>query len=387
MATYKTILIDSKLKSKQGPDGLISASRPVRDLLWEFAKKSDEKLKDDDRKHIKDKIPVLGSNKLVSSNGNYGFFSTVIEAYNNHWTLDMRPEDWFYTFVQMIALAIDRGSKTEAVTDFFVDHKDKKTLTVTVGEDSPLDVDYSWFLDQMTKQIDENIKTENFVDLMTANFSSSSKNDRIVSSITTMMSVQEFFEYRMMCGCGIPAVAMRGTEDDWIKLQQKFIYLEVLLTPIKEVIDQFLPYDWWTSIGNICQKLIQTYRGEPDLVWWHSIVTKTEKEEWGPSGMPTGREFQATAGWFLQSIFGLNQLKHLAEINNQLVTVPMKIDKPGENTEDAAFIAGICGFQTEQAPCDTWPRVSATHSWTLLLEPNSVYRQNMKAWEDKIVGA
>eukprot|EP00092_Neocalanus_flemingeri_P015486 GFUD01016763.1.p1 GENE.GFUD01016763.1~~GFUD01016763.1.p1 ORF type:complete len:387 (+),score=114.21 GFUD01016763.1:285-1445(+) len=386
MATYKTVIIDNKLEPKPaGPDVLLPA-KPVRNLLWEFAKKSEDTL-EEDRKHVKDKTPALGSDENVHCKGNFGFFSAVIEAYNNHWTLEMRPEDWFYTFVQKIALAIDRGSKTDVVRNFFVDHEDKKTLTVNVSEDSPMDVDYSWFLDQMTRQIDENIKTANFVDLMTANFSTSTKTDRIVSSITTMMSVQEFFEYRMMCGCGIPAVAMRGTEDDWIKLQQKLKLMENLLAPIKEVLNQFLPFNWWRNIETICHNLIKTYRGDPDLTWWHSIIMQTEGEEWGPSGMGPARKFQATAGWFLKDLLGLNQVKHLTEIDNPLVTVPMKIDKPGEVTEEATFVGGISGYKTEKAEGDTWPRVSSVHSWTLLLEPHSVYRQQLKDWEDKISGA
>ena len=386
MSTYKTIIIDPKLEPKPAGQNGNQQGKPVRNLLWEFARKSDDKL-EDDRKHVKDKTPALGSEQLVLSNGNLGFFSAVIEAYNNHWTLEMRPEDWFYTFVQKIALAIDRSSKTDVVRDFFVNYKDKKTLTVTVAEDSPMDVDYSWFLDQMTKQIDENIKTDNFVELMTANFSTSSKTDRIVSSITTMMSMQEFFEYRMMCGCGIPAVAMKGTEDDWIKLKMKLQYLEKLLAPIQEVLNRYLPDGWWRNIETICQNLIRTYRGSPDLQWWHSIIIETEAEEWGPSGMPPPRKFQATAGWFLNNVLGLNHVKHLTEIDNPLVTVPMKIQKPGQVTEESTFVAGISGYKVEKEESDKWPRVSSVHSWTLLLKPQSVYRQTMKDWEDKIIGA
>ena len=342
---------------------------------------------EDDRKHVKTKIPALGSKEKVLTNGNYGFFSAVIESYNNHWTLDMRPEDWFYTFVQKIALAIDKGSKTEQVRNLFVNHKEKKTLTVTVAESSPMDVDYSWFLDQMTTQIEKNINTPNYVELMTANFSTSTKTDRIVSSITTMMSMQEFFEYRMMCGCGIPAVAMRGTEDDWIKLKMKLQYLEQLLDPIKNVLNNYLPDNWWKNTADIAQNLIETYRGNPNLKWWHSIIVKTEEEEWGPSGMPTGRKYEAKSGWFLNNILGMYSVKQFSEIDNTLVTVPMKIDKPGEATEEAAFVAGIVGYKTEKEEDDEWPRVSSVHSWTLLLERQSVYRKTMQDWEEKMIGA
>ena len=191
----------------------------------------------------------------------------------------------------------------------------------------------------------------------------------------------------MMCGCGIPAVAMRGTEDDWIKLKMKLQYLEQLLDPIKNVLNNYLPDNWWKNTADIAQNLIETYRGNPNLKWWHSIIVKTEEEEWGPSGMPTGRKYEAKSGWFLNNILGMHSVKQLSEIDNTLVTVPMKIDKPGEATEEAAFLAGIVGYKTEKEEDDTWPRVSSVHSWTLLLERQSMYRKNMQEWEDKMIGA
>ena len=135
-------------------------TRPARIILHEYAKNAEsDEMMEDDRKHVKDKIPVLGSQEEVLSNGNYGFFSTVIECYNNHWILDMRPEDWFYTFVQTLSVAIDKQARTEEVRNFFVTHEGKKTLSVTVPDYIPLTVNYDWFLDQMLQKIQENITT------------------------------------------------------------------------------------------------------------------------------------------------------------------------------------------------------------------------------------
>eukprot|EP00091_Calanus_sinicus_P015385 TRINITY_DN33566_c0_g1_i1.p1 TRINITY_DN33566_c0_g1~~TRINITY_DN33566_c0_g1_i1.p1 ORF type:complete len:120 (+),score=34.53 TRINITY_DN33566_c0_g1_i1:173-532(+) len=117
MAACKTIIIDQKLEPKPPNQGEKQDGKLARNLLWEYASKAEEEL-EDDRKHVKTKTPALGSKEKVLTNGNYGFFSAVIESYNNHWILDMRPEDWFYTFVQKIALAIDKGSKTEEVRNF-----------------------------------------------------------------------------------------------------------------------------------------------------------------------------------------------------------------------------------------------------------------------------
>merc|ERR1719347_899489 len=250
------------------------------------AESDPEKSMADDRKHVRDKIPALGSRENVSTNGNYGFFSAVMECYNNHWVLDMRPDDWFYTFVQKIAFAIDKQAKSEEVRKFFVNHEGKKRLTVEVPPlGGPLGVDYSWFLDQMTEEIKENIKTPNYVELMTSNFSTSTKTDRIVSSINTMNSMQEFFEYCMTMCCGLPAVTMRGTEDDWKCLVQKIEELEELLQPIRDILSPHLTPNWWDNIKSICKKLLETYQGSPDLTWWSSIIIKTEVEKrWGSGG-------------------------------------------------------------------------------------------------------
>jgi len=382
MGPYKTIILDNSLKPvepKEKPEEI-----PARTLLHEYMKKYESDPKNwmaADRKHVRDKIPVLGSRENVSTNGNYGFFSAVMECYNNHWVLDMRPDDWFYTFVQNIANAIDKRAKNEEVRKFFVDHEGKKRLKVNVST-GPLNVDYSWFLDQMTKQIEENIKTPNYVELMTSNFSTSTKTDRIVSSINTMNSMQEFFEYCMTM-CGLPAVTMKGTEDDWKCLLKKIEELEKLLQPIKDILSPPLTPNWWENIKSICKKLLETYQGSPDLTWWSSIIIKTEiPKRWGSGGHEA---FTSYDGWFVTDILGIRG--GLSKMRNPLVSVPMTIILPPHPEEEAAFIAGIVGYVVEKDDNLAWPRVSAVHSWSLLLQPSSPFLKDMKDWEDKMIGA
>ena len=324
-----------------------------------------------DRKYVKDKIPVLGSQEEVLSNGNYGFFSTVIECYNNHWILDMRPEDWFYTFVQTLSVAIDKQARTEEVRNFFVSHEGKKTLSVTVPDDTSLTVNYDWFLDQMLQKIQENIKTPQYVELMTADFSTSTKNDRIISSINTMSSTQEFFNYMMYCGCGIPAVTMRGTEEDWKHLMLKLENLEKLLHPIQEQLRMVLHPNWWDNIKTITQKLVETYQGTPDLVWWHSIIVRTKEKKWGGASMGYMGKHKVYNGWFLSDILGIHDARDFSKIKNPLVTVPLTISSPFGEEEESAFIAGIVGYVVKTTDYQAWPSVAAVHSWTLCLENNS----------------
>jgi len=79
------------------------------------------------RIHVGQKTPVLGSsNRVVHTNGNFGFFSTILERYNNHWALQTSPEDWWYSVIYKIALAIDNNSTNKQVRKYFVSHEGKK---------------------------------------------------------------------------------------------------------------------------------------------------------------------------------------------------------------------------------------------------------------------
>ena len=94
-------------------------------------------------------------------------------------------------------------------------------------------VDYSWFFDQITKRIKKNVKVPEFVDGMTADFGTTTAVQKIVSQITLLYSVKQYFRFDMMTSCGIPAVEMIGTEEDWNKLTSKLKVLRTLLEPIE----------------------------------------------------------------------------------------------------------------------------------------------------------
>ena len=150
--------------------------REMRDLMTEAAIKNEqfmEKLEygpnspnASERSHVGTKTPVLGSMDLVTDTGHdAGLLSTIYEAYGNHHNLRTGPEDWWYTIIQTVALAIDENSKSDEVRKFFVQHEGKKTLAVKVGAGN-LDVeniDYSWLFDQFSQKIAENINVLEYV--------------------------------------------------------------------------------------------------------------------------------------------------------------------------------------------------------------------------------
>ncbi|KAL9953544.1 hypothetical protein ACROYT_G040975 [Oculina patagonica] len=150
------------------------------------------------------------------------------------------PDDWWFSVIRRVACAIDKNAKKESVRKMFVDHETKKTIhgQVIVPNTSNYTVDYSWFFDQIATVIQKNVKVPEFVDGMMADFSTTTAVQNIVSQITLMNSVQEYFLYSMLGGCGIPAMEMLGTEDDWKKLKSKLKVLRTLFEPIEKDLGQ-----------------------------------------------------------------------------------------------------------------------------------------------------
>jgi len=379
---YKTILLAKDLVPNQQNYGRSPERKSIRDVLLQYGREADNEAKEEkrdgkegrgDRIHVGEKTPVLGSsNDHVYTNGNYGFFSAVYECYNNHCTLRTSPEDWWYSIIYKVALAIDKHSTNETVRKFFVSHEGKKRLTVVVGP-SIYGVDYAWFLDQMTKQIRENIKVPKYVDILKSDFSTSTDCHVICSEITIMASMQEFFVYVCACFCGIPAVEMEGNIEDWKNLKNKFNSLREVLKPIHKCVG--LEEKWWDGVSRVFDHLIKTFKGKPDREWWSKIISI---KPYGSGGDIL------YAGWFITEFLGLQNITDLKELQNGVITVPMTITD-GTVTEQSAYVAGIAGYDVIKVKGAKWSSVKAAHGWTLMLDPNSNFREGLNDWESKVV--
>ena len=85
-----------------------------------------------------------------------------------------------------------------------------------------------------------------------------------------------------MFECGIPAVEMLGTEDDWNKLQSKLKVLWTLLEPIEN--DLGLSSEWWDLVEKVFRKLLSTYQGRPGKKWWSHIISYQNSFDSGAIG-------------------------------------------------------------------------------------------------------
>ena len=221
-------------------------------------------------------IAALGSNEEIYSVGaDCGLFAAVFTAYSHHYKLRTSPDDWWFCVIKQVAEAIDRSAQQESVRKMFVNHEGKRSIEVAVDDPTIYTVNYSWLFDQIAKGIKENIKVPEFVDGMTGDFGTTTPVQKIVSQITLMCSMKEYFDFGLMFGCGIPAVEMLGSEEDWRKLTSKLKVLRTLLEPIEN--DLRLLSNWWDVVQTVFNNLLKTYQGKPDQKWWSHIVDYREK--------------------------------------------------------------------------------------------------------------
>jgi len=310
--------------------------------------------------------PVVGSTEAIYSRSNTGFFETVLMAYNNHYNLRTSPEDWWYCVTRRVALAIDENSSKESVRKMFVEHQGKKTLTVEVPGWPLSNVNYSSFFERMSEEIAKHVNVPEYVDAMTANFSSTTNVQRIVSQITLMSSMQEFFEYNECMVCGIPAIEMLGTEADWQKLLSDLKALKTVLQPIMN--DIGLTEQWWSLAEEIFSKLLDTYRGSPDKTWWTHIITYNENFGYKVKDRELPPDY---SGWIVEFLEGRVGVDKYA-FTSGLVSVPLKIVDGIKGVGDTAIlVAGMAGMTVHEETVNNRPSVQPFQGWALMIPHNS----------------
>ena len=376
----KCISLDSNLVPSKFDDSKLTQS-PAKQLIDKYAfntKCHIDELREQNGAKVKkaSNLPVskqvvtaVGSEENIYSVGDCGLFAAVLTAYNNHWKLRTSPDDWWFCVIKRVACAIDKNANKKPVRKIFVDHEGKKTIEVVVPDTSIYTVDYSWFFDQISKGVQANIKVPEFVDGMTADFSTTTAVQKIVSQITMMTSVQEYFDFDMKCGCGIPAVEMLGTEDDWSKLKSKLKVLRTLLEPIENDLD--LSSEWWDVVEKVFNNLLATYQGSAVSEWWSHIMSYENVYASGMYFVPGEYRYR---GWITEFLEGTKYAMDIDEMTSGLVSVPIALKHPSGVQDTAAVVAGMLGF-TVHTDENKEMSVQPFQGWSLMLASDSPFRE------------
>ena len=111
----------------------------------------------------------------------------------------------------------------------------------------------------MSNEISKNVEVPEFVNAITADFTTTSPTVKMASQIILLSSVQRYFDFECLTECGIPGIEMLGSENDWFRLGEKLKALKKILLPITEEIGLFEP--WWSHVNKVFKELLKTYQG------------------------------------------------------------------------------------------------------------------------------
>lgn len=196
---------------------------------------------------------------VVHDASSHALLDAVHLAFSQHRPLVLTPDAVWITIAQGVAHHM--ALHAERLRDRFVAHDGKLTLTVTVTDfhrgspENDWPIAFEGWADQIRQHVGDDV-----YHALACDFTTSGLVERAVGHITMMDVFERYFHYELACICGIPAVTLTGTPDDWRRLRAKAATL-----------DRF-DLGWWLEhLLPICDQFIRAAEGDVDLDHWRNI--------------------------------------------------------------------------------------------------------------------
>ncbi|THU90809.1 hypothetical protein K435DRAFT_968487 [Dendrothele bispora CBS 962.96] len=226
----------------------------LRSACYSQYEKSDEILQSSFKHHMK---PVLPRSN--------GFVNTIVDAYNRHHALSLRPDDVWICILTQFNFFVN--ANTEALRSIFVSHEGKKELTVEAFGDRHT-VDFGHLARLMTGEIERHVNDPSMVEWIIPKFSTTTLNDIVISSVLMMSTMKKYLSYTMKLKCGIPKVTLEGEKADWEHLLAR-------VEKLKEFGEE--PTLWYNLLRPILTRFIRAFddpSGQENIDFWNKVAHK-----------------------------------------------------------------------------------------------------------------
>lgn len=196
--------------------------------------------------------------QLVAGISFHPVVAAVFLAFNDHRPLVLSPDMIWLLICQGVANHVNVYA--EKLRSRFVRHQGKARIEVRRDNFIKGSRDNPWgdVIDEFSLRIEEHIGPAH--DLFVPHFSTTTPTDRIAAEIVLFDAVQSYFEFVVNTICGIPAITLEGTVEDWQALAdqaQAFAQFEL---------------DWWLNpLQPILQEFVAAARGDVNRDFWESI--------------------------------------------------------------------------------------------------------------------
>lgn len=194
---------------------------------------------------------------LVRANDAHALAQAAHDSFYLHHPLVLSPDAVWFCLAQGFAHHI--ALNAEALRWRFVRHQGKEKLVVVrpdffLGQPNPWPEAFAAFSEQIAEHIGR------LRDLVVADFSTTGAVERAASEIVLMDAFQPYFEYEMVCGCGIPSIELLGTVDDWKSIRARAAGLS-----------EFGLDKWMDALLPVLDEVVRTAEGRGDRAFWRSF--------------------------------------------------------------------------------------------------------------------
>ena len=260
--------------------------------------------------------------KVFFNNEKASLIQGLILAYKNHFPITITPDMIWILILQGVSRFMEKYSNL--VRERFVDFSGKKDLKIKKLEYSPYTATkevWNGIIKEFTQKIEQNVGKE-IISNLECNFSTTTQVSKVTSQVSIMSAMKQYFNYKLLMeGCGISAITLEGSVNDWEKIKSKLKFLSSK------------GFQWWTKhLIPIIDNIILTIKyysknkkiNEQLINFWKGMIrVKGKGDMYDP---------HIINGWIIKFIPNLEgklpslyeEIKE-ADVPNQIIFCPMEL--------------------------------------------------------------
>lgn len=196
------------------------------------------------------------------------FVAAAHAAFDQHRPLVLTPDGVWLMIAQGFAMHV--AASAERLRSRIVAHAGREMLATRRDDFVKGDPSNPWpevFAD-LSRQVAE--RTGPLHGLIVADFTTTDAASRAASEIALLAAAQPYFAYQLHTLCGIPAITLEGTEDDWRRIRERVEGLRAYETGA-----------WIDALAPVLDRFVDASRGEVDRTHWQSFY-KLKSASGGP---------------------------------------------------------------------------------------------------------
>lgn len=192
-----------------------------------------------------------------------GFINVVAEAYSRHIGLVVNPHDiWFVVLTNVVALIKENPDQFKSI--FTVSDK-KEMLIVPQTHETDINVDALIALLKGAAPVD--------LSMFLPEFSNTTPEAQLAMSASVLDMAQHYYDYGMFC-CGIPAIDLRGTREDWVAMCDAIDKISVAVNGSGATQRAIIPVaKYLASVLDVASNILLSY-DQDHAEFWKDIFTQ-----------------------------------------------------------------------------------------------------------------